>query len=220
MSTFLQQVQNLHRECGAAGSAPSTVVSQVAQNLRFVNWVKEADYIIQTLWTDWKFLWATTSGLNTTASTSTLTKPSDLNYWDFETFRLDGEMIDVVEYHNIRMEVLDTNEAQPSRIIILPNNNLMFEPVPDDTYAITADYYKKPVRLAANGDVSLIPEEFELCTLGRGMMLYANYEAAPEIKAQGTELYLEHLARLENHQLPNKKNARFRQGGYFEVVAE
>ena len=219
MSTFLQLVQALHRECGCAGSSPTSVAGQVGQNLRLVNWVIEADYFIQLLHTDWKFLWAEFSN-STTASVDSLAKPSDMNYWDFETFRLDDEHIDVVEYHEIRNEILDTSEAHPARIIVMPDNNLKFEPVPDDAYSVTADYHVKPTKLAANTDTSLIPEEFELCILGRAMILYANYEAAPEIKAQGSEWYTEQLARLENHQISNKQNARFKQGGYFAVVAE
>lgn len=220
MSTFLELVQRLHRECGASGSAPSSVLNQVGQNLRLVGWVAEADYNIQLLHTDWKFLWRQSTGLTTTASVSTLAKPVDLHYWDFDTFKLDGEKIEAVEYHDIKDEVLDDSEAYPSRIIVMPDNSLMFEPVPDDSYSVTADYFKKPVKLAANNDESLIPAEFELCTIGRALILYANYEGAPEAKIQGSEWYTEHLARLENSQLPNKKHARFKQGGHFEVRAE
>lgn len=220
MSTFLQLVQDLHRECGAAGTAPAAVTGNAGQNARLVKWIAEADYSIQTLWTDWKFLWAETSGLATTATVATLAKPSDLNYWDFDTFRIDGDPIDVVEHHDVKAETPDTSSGIPSRIIILPNRNLKFEPIPDAIYSITAEYFKKPTKLSAGGDISAIPVEFELAVLGRAMMLYANYEAAPEIKTQGSELYTEHLARLENSQLPNKKNARFKQGGHFEVIAE
>lgn len=220
MSTFLQQVQALHRECGCAGTAPAAVTGQAGQNLRLVNWIIEADYIIQTLYVDWKFLWKASSGLTTTATVATLAKPSDLNYWDFETFRLAGDAIEVVEYHEIKDEILDTSQTQPSRIIVMPDSSLKFEPVPDDTYTVSADYYQVPTKLAANADESAIPAEFELCVLGRAMMLYANYEGAPEIKTQGMELYVEHLARLENHELPNKQNARFKQGGYFAVMPE
>lgn len=220
MSTFLELVQDLHRECGAAGAAPSSVASQVGEYQRLVKWVIQADRYVQSLWTDWKFLWSQTSGLTTTATVATLAKPSDLNFWDYSTFVIGGDPIPedaVVEYHDIRGEVLDTSEGKPSRVIILPNDNLQFEPVPDDTYTVTADYWRKPTSLAANADVSAIPEEFHPVILGRALILYANYENAPEVKTQGEEIYIDFLARLENSQLPNKKNSRFRQGGFFEV---
>ena len=38
------------------------------------------------------------------------------------------------------------------------------------------------------------------------------------LKTQGEEIYSEALARLENHELPNKEHARFKQGGQFEVI--
>lgn len=219
MSTFLELVQDLHREVGAAGVAPSSVTSQTGEALRLVNWIKKADQLIQELWVDWKFLWSEFSD-DTVASTATLAAPADLNFWDFETFKIDGDPLEVVEYHDIRGETLDTSEGQPARVIVMPDHSLKFEPVPDAVYTITADYWKTPTLLAANSDVSAIPESYHLAILGRAMILYANYENAPEIKTQGEELYIEQLARLENHELPNKRNARFKQGGFFQVIAE
>ena len=52
------------------------------------------------------------------------------------------------------------------------------------------------------------------------MILYANFENAPEIKDQGEEIYVEQLALLENDQLPNQEHARFNTGAEIEVIAE
>ena len=218
MSSFLELVQDLHREVGAAGVAPTAVTSQTGEASRMVGWVLKGDKFVQNLWTDWRFLWKQAS-LSTTASTATLAKPADMNFWDFETFRIDGDPLDVVEYHEVRSETPDTTEDKPSRVIVMPDNSLKLEPVPDDTYSITADYWKKPTVMAANADISDIPSDYHEVILGRAMILYANYENAPEIKAQGEEIYIEQLARLENHELPNKEHSRFKQGGHFEVIA-
>ena len=51
------------------------------------------------------------------------------------------------------------------------------------------------------------------------MILYANFESAPEIKDQGEEIYTEQLALLENDQLPNKHQSRFNTGAMIEVIA-
>ena len=59
MSTFLELTQDLHRESGAAGSAPSTVVGQTGEAQRLVKWIQRADLQIQKLWHDWEFLWST-----------------------------------------------------------------------------------------------------------------------------------------------------------------
>jgi len=219
VSSFLVLAQDLHREVGAAGVQPAAVTGQAGEALRLVNWIISADNYVQDLWTDWKFLWAQSGNLATTAASNTVTNPSSLNFWDFETFRIDNEPIEVVEYYTIRSQVLDTTQAQPSRVIIMPDNTIKLEPVADAVYQISADYWKKPTVLAANADVSAIPADYHSVILGRAMILYANYEGAPEIRTQGEEIYDEQLARLENHELPNREHARFKQGGYFEVIA-
>ncbi len=227
MSTYLELVQDLHGETGAAGSEPTTAQDQKGELLRLTKWIREADIFIQLLWVNWRFLWKQFDTNNvTTAGVNLLAAPSDLNFWDFKTFKIiepgetDENPFSVVEYDRIKGVILDTSQDIPARAIVMPDNNLKFEPVPDAIYTILADYFVKPTPLAANADVSLIPEEFHQVILGRAMVLYANYENAPEIKDQGKEIYTEQLARLENHQLPNLENSRFTTGGLFEVIAE
>ncbi len=227
MSTYLELVQQLHTDVGAAGVQPTTAVTVTGETKRLADWVRDADLYIQKLWVTWRFLWDQFDTSNTTtASVNALAAPSDLNFWDFKTFKIiepgetDQNPLAVVEYDSIKGQILDTSTDIPSRAIVMPDNNLQFEPIPDAVYTILADYYLKPTPMAANADVSLIPAEYHQAILGRAMILYGNYENAPEIKDQGTEIYIEQLARLENHQLPNLENARFTTGGLFEVIAE
>jgi len=221
MSTFLKLVQDLHREAGAAGVAPTAVTGLSGEADRLVNWVIDADNHIQNLWFNWKFLYkqyAQSTGMGV----ATLVAPTDHSWWDFDTFKIDGDPLDVVEYEDIKTEVLDTTQAMPSRVIIMPDSSLKFEPVPDQVYAITADYYVEPTLLAANSDISAIPVRFHKIITGRALILYGNYENAVEIIEQGEKDYIEILARLESHQLPDQKNTRYapRKGGGFEVIAE
>lgn len=227
MSDFLTLVQDLHRESGAAGIAPTSVIDQKGEAGRLVKWIREADLYVQTLWVNWRFLWAQfTANNTTTAGVNALAAPTDLNYWDFKTFKIilpgetDQNPLGVVEYDKVKSDILDTAQDIPSRAIVMPDNSLQFEPIPDAIYTIIADYFVKPTALAANIDVSDIPPEFHQVILGRAMILYGNFENAPEIKDQGNEIYIEQLARLENSQLPNQENARFTTGGFFEVIAE
>jgi len=228
---FLGLVQQLHTEVGAAGSAPSAVTSQVGESARLVNWVKRADEFIQLKWNNWKFLRTTWTSLNTTtAGVATLAKPTDLKFWDASNecaaffYTRPGETdknpIHVIEYDSIKNQILDTTQGEISRVIIMPDNSLMFEPVPDAIYTLSADYYRKPTLLAADGDESDIPDEFHQIIIGRAMILYGNFENAPEMKDQGEEIYIEQLALLENDQLPNQFNSRYRTGGFFQVMSE
>ena len=226
MATFLQLVQALHSEVGAIGTAPTEVTGQVAENQRLVNWIVRADLRIQNKWINWKFLRSEFTTNNQTAQgIATLAKPLDLKTWDLETFKVlypGGTYYDpvqAVEYEEIKKEILTTTEGAPDRVIIMPDNSLKFDPVPNAIYTINADYYKKPAMLTLKTDVSLIPEEYHYsAVLGRAMVYYANFENAPEIRTQGLELYEEGLNELENHQLPNKNYSRNRTGGGFEVI--
>lgn len=225
MSTYLELVQQLHRDCGASGTEPTGVTGLTGEAKRLANWVKRADEYVQLKWVKWKFLRGEFSSA-TTASVATLANPNNLKSWDFKTFKMilpgktDLNPLSVVEYHAIRSEILDTSEGVPWRAIVMPDKSLKFEPVPDNAYTIVADYYNKPTLLAANGDVSLIPDEFHQIIIGRAMILYANFESAPEIKDQGEEIYTEQLALLENDQLPNQEHSRFDVGAEIEVIAQ
>lgn len=227
MSTYLELVQDLHREVGAAGVAPTAVTNLTGEADRLAKWIREADIYVQVLWVNWRFLWKQWTTANvTTAATVLLAAPTDLNFWDFKTFKIiepgetDENPFSVIEYDKIKGLILDTSQTIPSRAIVMPNNDLNFEPIPDGIYTILADYYVKPTPLAADADVSLIPEEFHQVISGRAQILYGNYENAPEQKDQGNEIYTEQLARLENKELPNQENSRFTTGALFEVIAE
>lgn len=227
MSTYLELVADLHANVGAAGIAPTGVTGLTGEAARLANWIKRADNLIQCKWDNWKFLRNEFSSSNTTtAGIATLSAPTAINFWDEKTFMVSypGETtkypIEVVEYDAIKSQVLDTTQGVIDCVIIMPDNSLKFKPVPNGVYTIYADYYVRPTLLAASGDISAIPVKYHDVILGRAMILYANFENAPEIKDQGEEIYVEQLALLENDQLPNQFNSRFRTGAMIEVVAE
>jgi len=227
MSTFLELVQALHNGVGAAGVAPATVTGQQGEAQRLVNWVRGADSFVQLKYVNWKYLRNEFDTTNTTTQgVATLAQPTGTRYWDEKTFTIiepggtEKYPINSVEYDKIKRNVLDTTEGYPGTVIIMPDQSLKFEPVPDGIYTINADYYVRPTLLAADSDISLIPEEFHDVILGRAMILYANFESAPEIKDQGEEIYVEQLALLENDQLPNQNQSRFNTGALIEVIAE
>ena len=54
--TFLQLVQRTRRECGIAGSGPTTTVNQSGEMARLVDWVQQSWVEIQEEQPDWDFL--------------------------------------------------------------------------------------------------------------------------------------------------------------------
>src|ERR1700747_1122553 len=97
--TFLQLVQDLYREVGAAGGTPSsaipTTVGVTGEILRLVNYVHDAELDIQNKWVDWKWLRKTLTfytgtqnqtGIFTTLNGAISAQPTDLAEWDWKSF--------------------------------------------------------------------------------------------------------------------------------------
>jgi len=225
MSTFLQLVQDLHRESGASGSAPTTVLNQRGEANRLVNWIRDADTYIQDLWENWKFMRSEYSEY-CSPSSSLLPIVQDVAMYDQTTFFItesgssDKNPIEVVEYDSIKSDILSTDDGTPDRVIIMPDNTLRVDPPADAAHLITGDYYKNAVEMTLDASVSVIPARFHKAILGYALTLYAKYENAPEIKTQGEDIFGQQMNRLENSQLPNNFNSRYRTGGGFQVVAE
>lgn len=217
MSTYIQLVQDLHRDVGAAGTAPITVAAASGEARRLVNWIRDADLSIQSKYVNWKFLFAQFSQ-STTAGVATLAAPADLGEWDLDTFTLlaPGDTIaqnlPAFEYEEVRREILDTTSSQPWRVIVMPDKSLKFEGVPDAAYTIGADYYKPPVALAANNDVSLIPARFHPAIVAEARIRYGTFENAAEQITEGGRLFTDWLLLLENSQLANKGTSRAKMG--------
>jgi hypothetical protein len=222
---FLQLVQALHAECGASGTAPQTVISQRGEAQRFVNWILRADRRIQKMWVNWKFLRREFSQ-PTTEDEPSMPAPDDFGAWDLKTFRITEEgtteptPIEAVEYEKVKREIPQTESGFPFRVVIMPDNSLRIDPPPDGAHQIEADYWAKHTPMSGNTSESAIPEDFHDVILGKAMTYYGRYENAPEMLEAGQELLDDTLPRLENKELPNEDNARFRTDGFFEVIAE
>ncbi len=193
---FLQLVQELHRECGAAGTAPVTVEGTVTgEAKRLLNWIKTSNLEIQDMYENWKFLRCTYSQA-LTPTVNTLAAPTSPNaigsgMWDYDTFFLTeaGQTVPsplvCQEYSEVKTEIVDTTPSAPWNV-----------------------------------DTPSIPARVHRAIVGHALIAYAEYEGAQEILTKGQRIYTEQMARLENSQLDNKKKSRFRTGGFFEVHAE
>jgi len=200
---FLEGVQRFRQECGASGSGPASVVGQKGEMLRFVSWYQTACEEIESKYFDWQFLWAS-GPLSLVADQSVYLPavlPSDLNIFDTDSFRLDGALLDKAIAYETLSGDLATQSSKPVSVITRPDGGLIIDPAPDQSYTLTFDYFRVPKALVNNNDAPNIPERYHRVILGRAMMLYANFESAPEIKAQGEEMYAVALRQLESSQL-------------------
>lgn len=246
--TYIQLVQDLFREVGAAGTAPVTTVGQKGEANRLVNYVHDAELDIQNMQTDWKWLRKTLTfytaannrtGIFTDGTGSVSAYPLDLAEWDFKTFFIyppgstQPQPLETYEWQTVRNTVFDTSDKSlPWRVIVMPDNTFRFDLIPDQAYQAFCEYRAVPYDLKADADVSMIPARFAnrvIVELARWK--YGFFENAPEQLERATrELYgftredggtePGLVARLENDQLFNNKNARFTQGAEIVITTD
>lgn len=239
--SYLQLVQDLFREVGAAGAQPTTTVGQTGEALRLVNWIHDADLDIQNLWVDWKFLRvpltayltaASNVGIVTTQGGAVSAQPADLAEWDYRSFQIfpagssTPQDLGVFEWQQVKWDVFDlTDQTQPWRVIVMPDNTLRWDLTPDQSYQVQMEYRKQPYDLKLDADVSIIPARFgNRLIVEWARLKYGMFEnAAEQVTAAKAAIYgmvndsgvmtmQGLLSQLENDQLPNSKSSRLQQG--------
>lgn len=219
---YLELTQRLARECGVAGTGPTTSVNQTGESGRLFNWINAAWLEIQGLHNTWnwmrkKFAWETVAGTGDylpSALTNTLTGSAmtDLRYWYKDMFRCQKKSIGVqdeqwlVEWeYNVFRNTYRFNVQVNNRPVVFAENPqgkaIMLGPIPDDVYIITGEYQKRAWSLTNDTDEPDIPEEYHLMLVYKAMQYYAMYESAPEVLSQGKTQYQALLTQLEHEQL-------------------
>ena len=219
--TFLEMVKMLWRESGTGGKEPTTVIGTVGEQLRLVNWINRANHEIQLEHSDWGFLWDTNT-VPTVVDQSTYVAPATLREYDIRTFKIDGEPIEVVDYLRVKHEFYDTESGSVYRAVMLPNGNIRLDQTPSAVQSLTYDYYSTPIAMTlADSSESVIPEAYREAIVGRALLLYAQYEEAPELIPQAQLMYASYMSALEASWLPeNRRTHKQAEGNHMEMVVE
>ena len=210
---YLTLVQEVHRESGSGGVAPTTLVGLKGENLRLKQWVNTSYRHILRKYTDWKFMWAQSTfstivgqaGYNPLDLGVTLAPNSGIREYDRKTFFLDGEPLEVADYLSVKEEVLETANGTPYRVVLMPDDTLRLDPPPSAVQTVKFDYWGSIGNLIVNTDEPAFPVQFHEAIIGKALMYYASYENAPEIMAHGGEIYAEVFGALEADQLPGDR---------------
>lgn len=228
MSTFLELVTAVHRECDVAGNPPSSVLNQTGMYKKLVEWTADADYEIQAHWGDWNFLWSQWSE-STIIGTAQHTAPVDLGAWDRESFYLDFDTnsfkkLRELNYRTWRSSVGPGSyvaaSSKPDYFIVEPNNGIRLHPAPDAVYTLSADYWAKPTRLSANTSTSVIPVEFERAIIGLAKMKYAEDQGAGIVLANAQAEHMDWMDRLMAAELPGQEHRRLASPPPMTVIVE
>lgn len=215
--TYLELCQKMVRDLGLQDTV-GAVTGQLGMSAKIVDWIADADVYIQSLWHDWNFLWSQYSG-STIAGVREVAAPSDLGTWNRETFYLnytsdDNIKLMVLEYKdwlNMYRQGTQTN-GEPHSAVILPDDRIYFEPIPDAVYTFTADYWKTPTRMTANTSLSPIPARFHRIIIARAKIYYAEHDEFTNVYELAVAEFGDLLIQLQSAELPghfhNLKNSR------------
>lgn len=215
--TFLQLAKDLRREVGANGTGPSSVLNQIGEYERIVNYIIEADEEIQLERGEWKFMTRqfalnTVVGQMAYTGANFLTPASDVSKWKPRTikcYQLSAgkgaeyflHYLDYQDWDALYNTGTLTNNP-PGHWSIGNANELLIGGPPGDVYRITGEYFRTPVTLAADADLPLYPAEFHRLPIYLGMMKYGRFTGAAEVYSDGERLYNKLLLRMIRTQLP------------------
>lgn len=227
MSTYIQLVQDLHREAGISGNPPTSVVGVNGETARLANWVKTEWVKIQNRHANWRWMRKSFT-LQTVASDDTYSYSDctdDLTssaITRFSRFLPDGFKIYLtssgvgtqgwltyVVWDDFKQifKIGTQTPSYPSFVTFDPDNNIVLGAKPDGIYTVTGDYQRSPQILTADSDVPEMPSQFhDLIWLG-ALRRYAAYESAPEVYGDAQSQYSDLMKRLDANQLPEPRFA-------------
>ena len=221
---YLQLVQSLVAELGIGGAnnggeTPDTLAGVTGQLWNAKNWIQQADNNINVMWVNWDFLVVEYSETLTVGSTAVPAHSGSevVNKWDRDTFWINQTLtsagqLEWMDWYDFRKTVLpgsaSLGNAKPSTITAKRDNTPLINQPSNDTYALTAEFWKEPELMSVDDDVPLLPAQYHRLIICEAAIKYANKEAAPEI-IQGMEAeYLYLLDKLEGDQLPGREYER------------
>ncbi len=208
---FIELCKELRSQCSVAGIGPDRIVNQTGNYLRLINWIRQSNTEIQAKYFNWKFLWRRFSHTEEQAKrlfldteAVTIAAPGDLNIWNLSSFWLNGSRIGAVEYSRWSRE---ESFCGVPFLVVMPDNSLELHNKPAGFPEITADYYAVPQILKDDKDIPYIPDTYHQLIVYRGMMMYANYDNAPEVKSAAIEGMQSLMPQLEASQLPGQQDS-------------
>jgi len=194
--TFLQLVQRLSSESGAAGSGPTAVVGQTGEAGRFVNWIADAYREIQDSREDWDFLRGSFT-FNTVASTQgyakstvtnlsewRVTKSGDIRAYLASAGVSDEQYLTYVKWNQFQERYLfgaeRSVEDRPTHFTIKPDKSILFWPTPDAIYTINGEFYRTAYEFTADADEPIF-DKHHLVIMYNALMRYSAYVSEPAL---------------------------------------
>lgn len=212
MPTFLELCQQFHSDVGLAGTI-SAVTGQVGQLKRAVGYIQKANRKIQRRKSNWKFLWSSWD-LTLVQDIGDYPAPGGLGSFDLSSFWLDAGTDDArplpyVDWRDFRANYknisIDNDETEV--FTVNPAGRVVVHPTPSAAAAgsiITAEYWRSPVELTTELQISLIPEEFHDAIVALAKVYFAEKVSNSGLYASATIEHETIYTELKAHSLPGK----------------
>lgn len=220
--TYLQLCQDIVSDLGIAGGTLGSVAGFLNQEQqRIVGWVARADLFVQQLWTDWKFLWMQDNGITGVAGQDFLTPVLPTNassiarhdlrslYSNPGTNIAQGvTWMDWEKFYRVYQVRQKQAQQYPSSFSIDPSGKIWLSSILTANVTFGMQYWMFGKRLAADGDVSLVPTSFDNIICERAKIMYASRENAQEIMVGASAEYTDLLDKMQAFYLPTNLAGR------------
>ena len=209
--TYIELVSTVILETGLnAGNAPSSVELATDDAAKVVYWVRVADLQLQRERIDWDFLWGIE---NAALMQDSAVVPSPFDQPDEDDANTKTVLVNAMAKKKLAIidpngqphfpifmrwnefSVLYNYETQittdfpsnwtmrPDRVITLSN------PIESADMICRYEYWRKPLKLRENDDLSRVPDDFDRLIILLTKILYAEHEDAPEVDAGASVHY-------------------------------
>lgn len=221
--TFLKLCQRLHLLLragqGTVGTVPATVTGQTGFELELVTWIAQSYQDLQNLHPDWRFrqklgslaLNAREVDPGATLADYLELQPTEASSGEryitvYRDSVEDETLCYYLPYEQWAFGVFDRGQRSPGRPVrftLTPQETLAFDPVPDG-YTARFNYTRTIQTLAADADVPIIPDEYQMALVYWAMARFYGLTRDESDKLGGrAEIALQReLSRLRRDQLP------------------
>lgn len=218
---FLALCQATARESGTVAGLPSfnTVTGASGRLEKLVNWVRDAWIGIQNERTDWLFRIASFSEALTIEQMEYTGASFDL---ELAAWLPDTAVLRTMSLYDPAIGQSDEgplsqrswatwrqtydrgihDPLRPSMWAIAPDGSLVVGPKPDKAYVLRGQYRRKAQRLAVDGDIPIMPEDFHGLIVGEALRLMARADEAFQVLAEKSQRYEQLRAPLVIDQTP------------------
>lgn len=198
---FLALARRVRQEAGIAGTGPTSVVSQVGEMGRIVDWTNDAWLTIQRmrLW-DWLWEQTTVTILATTNSTAG-TIPA--NRYLTDRARIGTARMVWMPWEQFTLAYPDPAAGTPTRWSIRPDGAFVVDAEPTANTAITVERYILPTSMALDDAVTpVMPTALHMAIVWRALMDASDYDEAGTSRTTAATKYAEVLGDAFSEGLP------------------